>query len=1007
MIDSLPSRYPRWRKVRLVIVRPSGTPEPHSINEVVTSLFHALQSLGCSVDIRENEPIGDGMNIFFRAHLLPPSWVSEIPEGSIIYNFEQIFERSPWVGPVYRDLLSRVPVWDYSRRNLAAIGSIADPQHLHLVPLGYVPQLTAIPSASVEDIDVLFYGVVNARRREILLELQRAAVRLQVETRIRGAARDALISRAKIVLNLHFYPTAIFEIVRVSYLLANRKAVVGECGPQTEIDSDIREAVAAVSYDRLCETVLNLLGDESRRLDLARRGQEIFAKRRLPDILAQAIAETEAASSRRPVAVGGGARRRAANSAVSKAEPEKCGGVILMYHDAFGDAQTELAPSPENVSPEVLVTQLCWLKENYDIVGVDSWFSCSDRRGKVAITFDDGYASAFSAVVPVVESLGITATFFLIGALIEGQVYWRDRVHYLEQAGLVRRFVDWLPVAADERHLLGAGRLHDSSTDVRINSFRLMRWLEQFFAEAGIVIGAGRFATAATLPDSSHLIFGSHSYSHPVLASLTDDELRAELRRNRTVLEELGLSNARTTDVFAMPFGTLGTYHERTLRIIAEEGHPRILLATSIDPRFSHSAEAKWAPRLSVPPSLATLQAKMASRLPKSADSGRVTLAHGGPILNTQKPKRILFHAINGNGLGHVVRLSVIARALKDRADIAFYTTCRFADRYWPGRIFTVDDRLDDRFELSPEQRNLLGFHLALNKFSPDVLVFDTHWPQAIITDLHERGIRTVLVLRNLATGKMEPAIRVATQDFTSVLIPHHPAELESMYSSAPELLERMAMAPCTCIGPIARTTTNGNSGRSVIFTLGGGGEYWNRTEANSVDRFIREYRSVATTLAENLGIESVFAAGPLLDRPDDSLLPCKVVRSHNLHEMFGSDTIVVTRGGYNTCWEAIAAGARLIIVGDEQKVGGVEDVDARAGFLAAEGLARHVGVHASEILEACTDFIERPIPIRDHYLRRSINSGLSFACDEILGSSRIRVTSLDSGLNLTSGTRV
>src|SRR5262245_16503890 len=111
----------RWRRVRLVVVRPSGTPEPHSIREVISSLFHALRSLGCSVDMQENEPILDGTNILFGAHLLPPARVSEIPPGSIIYNLEQISDQSPWVGPVYRTLLSRFTVWDYSRRNLAAI----------------------------------------------------------------------------------------------------------------------------------------------------------------------------------------------------------------------------------------------------------------------------------------------------------------------------------------------------------------------------------------------------------------------------------------------------------------------------------------------------------------------------------------------------------------------------------------------------------------------------------------------------------------------------------------------------------------------------------------------------------------------------------------------------------------------------------------------------------------------------------------------------------------------
>ena len=281
MTDLPLRRHSRWQRVRLVVVRPAGTPAPHSINEVVESLFHALQLLGCSVDSAENEPIQDGTNIFFRAHLLPAARLSEIPSGSVIYNFEQISDQSPWIGPVYRELLSRFTVWDYSRRNLTAISSLADHHDVHLVPVGYMPQLTRIPAAPSEDIDVLFYGSVNQRRHAILSALEQAGLRVMVETRAQGAVRDALISRAKVVLNLHFYPSAIFEIVRVSYLLANRKAVVGECGPQTEIDPDIRDAIAPAPYDHLCDRVFELLRDNNGRFALARRGHNIFAKRAL------------------------------------------------------------------------------------------------------------------------------------------------------------------------------------------------------------------------------------------------------------------------------------------------------------------------------------------------------------------------------------------------------------------------------------------------------------------------------------------------------------------------------------------------------------------------------------------------------------------------------------------------------------------------------------------------------------------------------------------------------
>ena len=74
------------------------------------------------------------------------------------------------------------------------------------------------------------------------------------------------------------------------------------------------------------------------------------------------------------------------------------------------------------------------------------------------------------------------------------------------------------------------------------------------------------------------------------------------------------------------------------------------------------------------------------------------------------KVKRILFHAINGNGLGHLVRLFSHRASLQNRAEIAFFSTCAFASEYWPGKIFGVSDRLDDRFELSPSNEIGLPF---------------------------------------------------------------------------------------------------------------------------------------------------------------------------------------------------------------------------------------------------------------------------------------------------------
>ena len=91
-----------------------------------------------------------------------------------------------------------------------------------------MPQYIQIQRAQTEDIDVFYYGTLNQRRYAILLELEETGLWVRVEARTSGIARDALISWAKVVLNLHLYLTAILEIVRVSYLLANWKVVVGE-----------------------------------------------------------------------------------------------------------------------------------------------------------------------------------------------------------------------------------------------------------------------------------------------------------------------------------------------------------------------------------------------------------------------------------------------------------------------------------------------------------------------------------------------------------------------------------------------------------------------------------------------------------------------------------------------------------------------------------------------------------------------------------------------------------
>jgi hypothetical protein len=179
--------------------------------------------------------------------------------------------------PRLLDLFRRHAVWDYSTRNIeqwARLG-IRDVRHL---PVGYVPQLSRIPRDE-EDIDVLFYGSVNERRQEILTALRQRGIKTEVLFGAYGTTRDRAIARAKIVLNMHYHESKVFEIVRVSYLLANRRFVISESGCDPAEDAEFAAGVVFAEYGDLVEAWATYLGRADERERIAGAGFALMATR--------------------------------------------------------------------------------------------------------------------------------------------------------------------------------------------------------------------------------------------------------------------------------------------------------------------------------------------------------------------------------------------------------------------------------------------------------------------------------------------------------------------------------------------------------------------------------------------------------------------------------------------------------------------------------------------------------------------------------------------------------
>lgn len=271
----------------VTIISPAGYQHSDAFSEVAETLHHGLRVLGHEAIISRSVLPGRGRHIVLGAHLALRAGIA-LPPESIIYNLEQVDFGSRWVTPALLDLYRGFPLWEYSAVNIERLVSFGLPRPIH-VPLGYAPTLTRIPNVA-PDIDVLFYGSLNVRRCRVLDQLRTAGLRVETLFGVYGAARDEAIARSRLVLNVHNYAARVFEMVRVSYLLANRRVVVSERGADAEAEAPFADGIAFADYDDLVDTCVRLVRDPDARARLADTGFARMAARPVERFLAPALA---------------------------------------------------------------------------------------------------------------------------------------------------------------------------------------------------------------------------------------------------------------------------------------------------------------------------------------------------------------------------------------------------------------------------------------------------------------------------------------------------------------------------------------------------------------------------------------------------------------------------------------------------------------------------------------------------------------------------------------------
>lgn len=276
--------------IQIVTVKPQGYLHSEAFAELADTLRYGLEALGMTVERVENQFSPTAVNLVLGWHLLREAQEQELPPQCILYNLEQMDDRNRELRDRLIRLSSQCEIWDYSRRNIELLHAAGFPASIQLVPIGSMPGLSRIESALDQDIDVLFYGSINGRRNRAIEALRGAGLRVHVAFGVYGKDRDALISRSKVVLNLHYYETSIFEMVRVSYLWSNRKAVVAERHQATEVEAGLEGAARFVPYGQLVAACQDLVADTAARKALEVRAYEIMSARDEAEILNRVLA---------------------------------------------------------------------------------------------------------------------------------------------------------------------------------------------------------------------------------------------------------------------------------------------------------------------------------------------------------------------------------------------------------------------------------------------------------------------------------------------------------------------------------------------------------------------------------------------------------------------------------------------------------------------------------------------------------------------------------------------
>jgi len=253
--------------------------------------------------------------------------------------------------------------------------------------------------------------------------------------------------------------------------------------------------------------------------------------------------------------------------------------LVLLYHRV-----TSLSSDPEMlaVTPDNFRAQLRYLKENFPIVRFEEDWATAPNPA-VVITFDDGYADNALEALPILEEVGVPATFFVsTGTIGTGSEFWWHQLERiilemrslppdftLEDARFRRCWPTSTPRELQEFYQGIVRLMNDTDAGHRSNWLGQLRHWAQSEEETSDTHRTMTIDELRLLAGSSCVTIGAHTVTHTRLSCLPVEAQREEIITSKKQLEAW---LDREIAVFSYPFGRRSDYTNQSIALCRQAG---------------------------------------------------------------------------------------------------------------------------------------------------------------------------------------------------------------------------------------------------------------------------------------------------------------------------------------------------------------------------------------------------------------------------------------------------